>query len=198
MISAEMIEAIKDLSPIEHVIGEHVQLRRTGAELIGRCPFHEDRTPSFAVNPGKGVFRCHGCQAGGGVLEFVKLLHGLSFRRAIEHLAIQAGIQIEEFKPSPELAAKVQAIKTKREDELAFKQFSNQRIAAVNERYRDLARAARHAEECLRAGESDPYIQEIAWAALERYRLFEARIEREGLCDLNVLRTEWSKLRDAA
>jgi DNA primase len=130
-------------------------------------------------------------------LEFVKLLHGLSFRRAVEHLAIRAGIQIEGFKPSPELAAKVQTIKTKREGELAFKQFCNQRIAAVNEHYRGLARAASNAEECLRAGESDPYIQEMAWAALERYRLFEARMEREGLCDLNVLRTEW-KLRDAA
>jgi len=197
MISAETIEAIRDLSPIEHVIGEHVQLRRVGAELIGCCPFHEDKTPSFAINPAKGVFRCHGCQAGGDVLEFVKLLHGLSFRRAVEHLAIRAGIQIEGFKPSPELAAKVQTNKTKREDELAFKQFCNQRITAVNEHYRDLARAARHAEEYLRAGESDPYIQEMAWAALERYRLFEARIGREGLCDLSVLRSEW-KLRDAA
>jgi hypothetical protein len=74
----------------------------------------------------------------------------------------------------------------------------NERIETINRQYRSLGRAATHAENCLRAGESDAYAQELAWAALERYRLFEARVEREGLCDLEFLKSEWSQLRDAA
>ena len=68
----------------------------------------------------------------------------------------------------------------------------------MSQRYRSLGFAATHAEDCLRAGGSDEYIQDLAWAALERYRVFEARIEREGLCDPDILRAEWSKLREVA
>ena len=78
-----------------------------------------------------------------------------------------------------------------------FKQFVNDRLERIGQQYRALAHAARHAEDCLRAGEQDPYVSELAWDALERFRAFEARIEREGLCDLEILRDEWSKLRAA-
>jgi hypothetical protein len=105
---------------------------------------------------------------------------------------------MEGFKPSPELTAKVAAIKSQREDALTFKRFCDERIKAVNQQYRSLARAATHAEDCLRAGESDPYVHDLAWDALQRFIDFEARIEREGLCDLDVLRHEWESRRVAA
>jgi hypothetical protein len=196
--SSELIELVRESANVVTVISERVKLRRSGVELVGRCPFHADKSPSFYVHPGKGVFCCHGCGVGGDVFEFVRLLHNCSFRQALESLAARAGVQLEGFQPSPELTAKVAALKSQREEQLDFQRFVIDRIETINRQYRSLGRAATHAENCLRAGESDPFVQEIAWDALERFRLFEARIEREGLCDLSILRTEWSQLRDAA
>lgn len=145
------------------------------------------------VNPAKGVFHCYGCGVGGDVFKFVQLLHQCSFRASVEILATRAGIDIQGFKPSPELTAKVAALKAERQKQMDFERFCNDRIQAVNRKHRDLGRAASHAEEYLRSGLRDPYIDDAAWTALEWFRLFEARIEREGLCDLEVLRTEWRR-----
>lgn len=194
----ELVEAVRSVSPIEHIIGEHVRLRRSGTQFAGRCPFHADGTPSFYVSPAKGVFHCHGCGAGGDAFEFVRILHQCSFPDAVKILATRAGIKVEGFRPSPELALKVAALKAQHEAELAFKRFCDERIEAVSQRHRDLGRAATHAEEALRTGALSPYEHDLAWSALERFRNFQLRIEREGLCDLSVLKTEWSKLRDAA
>jgi hypothetical protein len=100
-------------------------------------------------------------------------------------------------KPSPELTAKVTTLKAQREEEVQFQRFCDERIRAINLRYRSLARAATNAEDYLRSGLHDPYIEEAAWGALQRYRDFEALVERDELCNLHVLRTEWST-RDAA
>src|SRR5208283_5807738 len=82
-ITPEAIEAIRALSSIEQVIGEHVQLRRSGIELKGCCPFHADKTPSLYISRTKAVFRCHGCGAGGDVFEFIRLLHHCSFCESV-------------------------------------------------------------------------------------------------------------------
>lgn len=199
MISPELVEAIRTLSPIEAVIGEHAQLRRSGSQLFGRCPLHADKTPSLYIRPSKGVFRCHGCGAGGDVFKFVQLLHGLGFRQAVEFLAARAGLRIDGFRPSPELTAKVSAMKAQREEEIQFQRFCNDRIEAVNQRYRSLGRAANHAEDYLRAPTThDPYLHDLAWSALERFISFQMRVEREGLCDLEILRSEWSNREAAA
>jgi hypothetical protein len=195
VLSAELIEAVRALSPIDQVVGEHIQLRRSGTQFIGCCLFHADRTPSFVVHPSKQVFRCHGCGAGGDVFEFVRLLLKCGFRDAVCHLAEQAGIKIDAFKATPELTAKISILKAQREDELAFKRFCDERIEAVNQQYRSLGRAASDAETCLRAGESDPYIQELAWSTIEHFLDFQIRVEREGLCDADILRTEWQACR---
>jgi len=197
--SLEMIEAVRTLNPIEDVASGHVQrFRRSGAELLAHCPFHADKTPSFYVHPRKGVFCCHGCGAGGDVFSFVHLLHNFSFPQSVQFLASRAGIQVEGFKPTPELTAKVSALKAQREKNAQFSRFCDERIASINQRHRSLGRAATHAEDCLRAGESDPYIQDLAWSAIERFRHFQIRIEREGLCDLGILTNEWEKLREVA
>jgi hypothetical protein len=195
ILHREFVEAIRLASPIEGIVAEHVRFRRSGFQLIGRCPLHADKTPSFLVHPAKQVYRCHGCGAGGDVFDFVSRLHGCSFSQAVRLLAKRAGITVEGFRLSPKLSARVAAARAQREEEAAFEQFCNAHIWAVNQHYRTLARAATHAENCLRAGEPDPYIHEIAWAALERFRSLEARVERERLCDVSVIRTEWRSKR---
>jgi len=191
VIWKETAEAVRELSPIDKVIAEQVRLRRVGVQFVGRCPFHADKTPSFSVHPGKQVFHCHGCQAGGDVFDFVQRLHGFSFFGSVHFLAERAGIRLDGFEASPELTARVAAARVHREEEVDFQRFCSERIKAVNQRNRELSRAATHAEKCLCAGESDPYVQNLAWDALERFRTYEASIEREGLVDINVLRTEW-------
>lgn len=68
-------------------------LHRAGRELSGKCPFHEDSSPSFTVNPDKQLFHCHGCGAGGDVIAFEQRIRGLSFQDALQSLAERAGIQ---------------------------------------------------------------------------------------------------------
>src|SRR5882762_5945261 len=93
--SPELIETIRELSPIESVIGEFIELRRSGFQLVGLCRFHAERTPSFYVHPGKGVFFCQGCGIGGDVFKFVARLLNCTFRQSVEHLAARAGIAVE-------------------------------------------------------------------------------------------------------
>ncbi|HVE91847.1 MAG TPA: DNA primase [Actinomycetota bacterium] len=90
------IDEVLERANIVEVVGEHVRLRRAGRELVGLCPFHQEKTGSFNVNPEKGVYHCHGCGAGGGVFSFVQEVEGLSFTEAVEHLANRYGVQLRE------------------------------------------------------------------------------------------------------
>jgi len=193
MLTTEQVEAVRMMNAIQDIIGEHIELRKSGAQLVGKCPFHGDGMPSFSVNPAKQVFFCHGCRVGGDVITFVRLLHKSTFREAVEFLAARAGLKLDGFNASPELKAKVSAMKAQRERELELERFINDRIEDVNRQYRALGRAATHAEDCLRAGESDPHVHDLAWAAIERYIAFQNRIEREGLLDPDILRSEWEQ-----
>lgn len=192
---AALVEAVRAANPIESVVGEYVQLRRSGAQLVGLCPFHSEKTPSFSVNPNKQVFHCHGCKAGGDIFGFLRLMRDCSFNEALALLAARAGIAIEGFQPSPELAAKVAALKSQREAELAFEKFRAERIETINRKHRELGQAATRAEEALRAGTLGPYEHDLAWAALEHFRTFQENIEREGLLDVGILRAEWEAQR---
>ncbi len=198
MLTTEQVEAVRMMNAIQDIIGEHIELRKSGAQLVGKCPFHGDGMPSFSVNPAKQVFFCHGCRVGGDVITFVRLLHKSTFREAVEFLAARAGLKFEGFTAPPELIAKVSEMKAKRQEREDFERFLNHRIEAINRKYRALGRAATHAEDCLRAGESDPYVHDLAWDALKRFIDFEARIEREGLCDPDIIRSEWEQKRAAA
>ncbi len=76
------------------VVEERTPLRRTGVRLVGRCPFHEEKTPSFWVDPGKGLYHCFGCGKGGDVFTFVRDTQGVSFVEAVEWLAQRFGIPL--------------------------------------------------------------------------------------------------------
>ncbi len=83
-------------NPIEEVVGQYVNLKRSGANLFGLCPFHGEKTPSFSVSPEKGIYYCFGCHRGGGVVNFEMEIEGLSYPDAVRALAKRAGMEIPE------------------------------------------------------------------------------------------------------
>lgn len=80
-------------------IGSYVSLRKRGNDLVGLCPFHSEKTPSFHVHPDKGFFKCFGCGAGGDVITFLSKLENLSFPDAVRMLAQRAGVELEPESP---------------------------------------------------------------------------------------------------
>lgn len=100
----ETLEEIRRRCDIGEIVGQYVSLRRVGRALVGRCPFHDDRTPSFSVSPEKQLFHCFGCKASGDVFGFVMRKEGLDFPEAVEALARRAGVRLPEDAPSPEEA----------------------------------------------------------------------------------------------
>jgi DNA primase len=94
-IRQEDIAAVRERSPIADVIGEYLQLRPAGGgHLKGLCPFHEERTPSFNVTPGKELYHCFSCGEGGDVIKFLMKHESLTFSEAVERLAARAGITL--------------------------------------------------------------------------------------------------------
>ncbi|OPG08614.1 DNA primase [Streptomyces sp. GKU 895] len=94
-INDEDVKAVRDAVPIDAVVSEYLQLRNAGGgNLKGLCPFHDEKSPSFQVSPGKGLFHCFGCQEGGDTITFVMKVDHLTFSEAVERLAAQAGITL--------------------------------------------------------------------------------------------------------
>jgi len=91
----QFIDRVRQANPVESVIGERVRLRKSGKNLKGLCPFHNEKTPSFTVSPDKGFFHCFGCGKGGNVFTFVMEYEGVSFPEAVESLAHRAGLPLE-------------------------------------------------------------------------------------------------------
>jgi DNA primase len=100
------VEAVKAGADFVAVVEERTQLRKAGARLVGRCPFHEERTASFSVNPSQGLFYCFGCHKGGDMITFVRETQGLDFAGAIEWLADRFRIPLEYEEASPEQEAR--------------------------------------------------------------------------------------------
>ena len=90
------IDELVARNPIEDVVGQYVTLKRSGANLFGLCPFHGEKTASFSVSPDKGICYCFGCHKGGGVINFMMELEGLSYPDAVRSLAKRAGMEVPE------------------------------------------------------------------------------------------------------
>src|SRR5438094_10671751 len=87
MIPEATIARIRESANLTEIVREHVPtLKKRGRNYTARCPFHQERTPSFAVNPEMGVFKCFGCGAGGDVFKFVMLTEGLTYPEAIRKI----------------------------------------------------------------------------------------------------------------
>ncbi|MFI5302868.1 MAG: DNA primase, partial [Polyangiales bacterium] len=95
------VEAVRQGANLVAVVEERTSLRKAGSQLAGRCPFHEERTPSFQVDPVKGLYHCFGCGKGGDVFTFVRDTQGLDFAGAVEWLAERFRIPIEYDESAP-------------------------------------------------------------------------------------------------
>jgi DNA primase len=96
MIPDDVVDEVRSRADIVDVIGEHVALKRSGKDYKGRCPFHEERTPSFYVVPSKGFYKCFGCNESGDVFTFLMKRLGLSFVDAVKQVAERSGMEIRE------------------------------------------------------------------------------------------------------
>ncbi len=102
MIDQETIQRIMDAARIEEVIGDFVSLRKRGANHIGCCPFHNEKTPSFYVSPSKGIFKCFGCGEAGDVVGFLKKHEHFTYPEALLYLAKKYNIEVREEEQTPE------------------------------------------------------------------------------------------------
>ena len=93
-----IFQKVRDAARIEEVVGEHVSLRPAGRELVGLCPFHDDRRPSMHVVPHKQIYWCFVCGAGGDVFRFVQNYHKMSAGEALRFLAQKYGVKLPEFR----------------------------------------------------------------------------------------------------
>ena len=96
MISPETIQAVQNAANIQEVVEDFLPLKKKGQNLWACCPFHHEKTPSFAVNPSKGFYKCFGCDAAGNAISFVKAIDGVSFVEAVRYLASWPPIRISE------------------------------------------------------------------------------------------------------
>lgn len=157
MIPQDTVNQILQAADISEVVGEFVNLKKRGANLIACCPFHNEKTPSFSVSPAKGIYKCFGCGKGGDSVRFIMDLEGFSYPDALKWLAKKYNIEVKE------------------------KEFTDTELAAQNEReslfivsefaekyFRD---TMNHTEEGLSIGAS--YFQERGFSKpmLERFRL---------------------------
>lgn len=96
MITGETIEKIKETARIEEVVGDFVHLKKRGSSLIGNCPFHGEKTPSFHVSVSKGIYKCFGCGVAGDSVRFIMEHEKYSYPEALKFLANKYNIEVEE------------------------------------------------------------------------------------------------------
>jgi DNA primase len=107
--TADSRDRVRDAVDMLAVVSQRTELRRAGpTEYVGRCPFHDERTPSFGVNPVEKVYHCFGCQASGDVFRFVMETEGLDFPGALQALADRFGVELETEAEDPQAAARRQ------------------------------------------------------------------------------------------
>src|SRR5918911_5127527 len=95
LIRRASVEEVKAAADIVDVVSARTQLRKAGARYVGRCPFHEERTPSFSVNAVDKLYHCFGCGAGGDLITFVRETENVDFSGAIEWLADRYRVPLE-------------------------------------------------------------------------------------------------------
>ena len=102
MIPKETIDAIFETARIEEVVGDFVTLKKRGANMLGNCPFHDEKTPSFTVSPTKNIYKCFGCGKGGHAVNFVMEIDQLSYPEALKYIAKKYNIEVPEEEQTPE------------------------------------------------------------------------------------------------
>jgi len=103
LIRRDTIQTIIETARIEEVIGDFVSLKKRGANYLGLCPFHNEKTPSFSVSPSKGIYKCFGCGKAGNVVNFIMEHEHYNYPEALKYLANRYGIEVEEEEVTPEM-----------------------------------------------------------------------------------------------
>lgn len=106
--SDDIIEEVRSRNDIVDVISQYVKLTRKGSSYFGLCPFHNEKTPSFSVTPGKQMYYCFGCGAGGNVFNFIMEYENFTFGEALKYLADRAGVELPRIEYSREIKEKAQ------------------------------------------------------------------------------------------
>lgn len=94
------VDEVRERCDLVEIVSQYVNLRRSGRTMVGLCPFHNEKTPSFHVNPERQRWKCFGCGEGGDVFTFVQKIDNLTFREALEHLARKVGVEIRRTQQS--------------------------------------------------------------------------------------------------
>ena len=94
-IPEHKIEEVRERVDLVALVSRHVELKKSGRSFTGRCPFHQEKTPSFYVTPERGTFKCFGCQVGGDAITFVQRYFGKTFVDAVQDLAREVGVDLE-------------------------------------------------------------------------------------------------------
>src|ERR1044072_1226034 len=102
MISPQTIEQITNRIDIIDVVSEFVKLKKRGANYLGQCPFHNEKTPSFTVSPSKEIYKCFGCGKSGNTISFLMEHEKYSYVEALRWLANKYNVEVEETESSPE------------------------------------------------------------------------------------------------
>lgn len=126
MINPNTIQTIFETARVEEVVGDFVTLKKRGANYLGLCPFHNEKTPSFSVSPSKGIYKCFGCGKAGNVVGFVMEHEHYSYPEALRYLANRYGIEIEEEEVTPEIQQQID----EKESMLALNTFVSQYFVA--------------------------------------------------------------------
>ena len=121
MIPKDVIDRIHAAAKIEEVVGDYVTLRKRGANLIGLCPFHNEKTGSFTVSPSKGIYKCFGCGVSGNAIGFIKEIEQCSYVEAVKQLGKKYHIEV----PEREMTAEEQQRQDNRESMFVVNDFAN-------------------------------------------------------------------------
>jgi DNA primase len=108
-ISPDSIKAVRDTADMAEVVGQYTDLKRAGGQLMGLCPFHDERSPSFSVDPTDKLYNCFGCGVSGDIFGFVMEKEGLAFSESVEALADRYGVEIQREQEDPRAEARRQA-----------------------------------------------------------------------------------------
>src|SRR3989344_6743485 len=101
-MAKDTVAEIKERLSIQDIISPYVKLKRAGKSLVGLCPFHKEKTPSFHVSPDRGSWHCFGCGIGGDGFSFIEKVEGVDFKGALKILAEKAGVRVEYSNGGPE------------------------------------------------------------------------------------------------
>ncbi len=142
-IPQSFIQELLSRVDVVDIVGKYVQLKKGGANFMGLCPFHGEKSPSFSVSPTKQFFHCFGCGKNGNAIGFLMEHAGMTFIEAVKDLAQQTGMQVPEEQQSPEDRAKAAAQKAK-QDSLS------EVLEKAGEAYRDQLKITPHAIDYLK------------------------------------------------